>query len=478
MDEVESKPAKFHNLADIPGINEDGVNEDSGFKVGEMNDDETIRKLTHLNGVPIAELEEIMKPDKVRGANPGMYSYNGFIGEEESLINALIRANQIVRESGYTHQQLADWLDLAVAAHRSKDRRFEYNGMQFEVSHVGTVSKGQWSPFKNSEVENDPEKEGWDGEYGIKNLTTGRELGFTPPVPEWIRKYGFYEGFDTPYHVSPQAIIDIFTKKDRVYETREELATRLEKEYRSQGWKSAVIGHPDNIFPDYPVLYSFLVRYSKDLEGEEKIVQVLEDDNFVVATLGYYDHFRRYDFSFVIYDKSGDTKPLVSCRDVARFRIDRFIENGRVVIKTTIGREGGDDRPGEIVVGSDVDKDGWLVKQRGNFMQVGDFDLVKKYEGGYTGTSEDQFGVYRNSRVEFLVQDMEGRGVVWFLYKEDKVSGTAEKITLTKQVLKERFGIEVKDDEYVSEVKRVSVGEDGIVKGVMVIKGEEKPFTL
>ncbi|MBU2592595.1 MAG: hypothetical protein ABII08_05500 [Candidatus Beckwithbacteria bacterium] len=479
MDESAERPKKFQNLGDIPGINPDGVNEDSGFRVGEVNSEEVIRRLTHLNGIPVTELETVMRPDKARGVGVGMYSYNGFLGEEESLIDALVRANQIVKENGHTHQQLAGWLDLARDAYHSKDRHFEHNDMRYEVTYAGTVSKGQWSPFKNSEVENDPEKEDWDGEYVVKNLTTGRTVGFTPPVSRWVRNWGFYEGFETPYHVSPQGLIDVFTRKDRVYETRDELVARLRKEYQGQGWEKVSIGHPDEVLPNYPLLYTVLVRYRDDPVGKEKIVQVLEDGNFTVATLGYYDQFRRYDLSFVVYDKTDEREPLVNCRDVARFNIDRSVEKGSVVIKTTIERDGRDDYPAEIVVGSEIDKDGWLVKQRGSFVQVGGFDLLKKYKGGFTGSSEDQFGVFRNPRVEFLTQDMEGSGAIWFLYKEDKVSETAEKVTLTGQVLKERFGIEVKEDnEYVSEVKKVSVGENGTVKGVMVIKGREEGFSL
>lgn len=471
---------KFHKLSDIPGISEEGVNVDCGFRVGVMNSDEAIVALTHINGISISELEERMRPNQFEGMGFGMYSYDGFLGDNESLIEVLLKANRIVKENGYTHQQLADWMELAINAWQNQEGKFEYYGMKFKVSYMGTVSAGQESPFRNSKVEQDPETQDWDGEYEIRNLTTGRWIKFTPPLPHWVRNWGFYEGFETPYHVSPQGLIDLFTKRNRIYETRKELANRLEREYRSQGWKKVVIDHPDvflDEYFDYAFVVAALTRYNDDLEGAEKITQLLEDEHFIVGTLGYYDYFVRFDKRIVIFSQANRKKPLVLCPDVAKYEITRFAEKGRVIVSVRMIQRGRKDyQRGEIIVNSVPGKNGWLVEESGELQQVVDFEYLFGF-GSVTADSDDLFRLYKNSRIEFLTQK---RGeAVWFLYKKDKKTGIAERIFLNPEALIKRIGVgKVAENDFVSEVKNVSVTEDGVVKGILVIKGREIAFSL
>lgn len=345
---------------------------------------------------------------------------------------------------------------------------------------MGTVSAGQESPFRNSEVEQDPEARGWDGEYEIRNLITGRRIEFSPPIPRWVRNWGFYEGFETPYRVSPQALIDLFTKKDRIYETRKELATRLEKGYRSQGWKKVVIDHPDVFLDehlDYVFVLAALTRYKDDLEGAEKIIQLLEDEHFIVGTFGHYDHFGRFDRRIVIFSQTNRKKPLVFSSDVAEYEITRSTEKERVVVKVKMIHEGRKDYQGaEIIVNSVPNKNGWLVEESGELQQVVDFEYLLEF-GSVTASSDDLFRLYKNSRTEFLTQK---RGeAVWFLYKKDQRTGVAERILLNPEGLKKRIGVGgLAENDFVSDVKDISVTEDGVVKGILVMKGREIVFSL
>lgn len=447
--------------------------EETSFRVGGINTERAIRQLADLNGIPMAELERRMRPNKAEGKSPGMYSYDGFLGKDESLVESLLRANQIVIKNCFTHQQLASWLELAMQVNYSGKKNFEYNGMRYEIFHTGTHSKGQESPFRNPNLRNDPE-EGWDGLYTLRNLTTGRAINFAPPLCRWIRQWGFYEGFGTPYHVNPQEIIDIFTKKDRVYETWEELTARYKREYQKQGWKKIAITSPDMVLSSNPFLYKALVRYEDDPKGKEKVVQVLEDDSFLVATLGFYNPFVRFDFSFVVYDKQA-RRFLAASREVAEFEIKRITGGRGVVIKTAIRRK--DEPEGEIIVSSEIDKEGWLVRKRGSCTQVEEDGLFEGYKGDCPRYSSlDQVEAYRNGRIDFLVQDLEGSGVICLLYKKDRLAKTAERILLTEQVLEKRFGIKARKGEYISGVKNISVDKDGKVTGIMVVGGRRESF--
>ena len=48
-------------------LDEYGVNVDSGFKLGTTNTDESIARLTHINGHSVKTLEERMRPNKNEG---------------------------------------------------------------------------------------------------------------------------------------------------------------------------------------------------------------------------------------------------------------------------------------------------------------------------------------------------------------------------------------------------------------------------
>ncbi len=83
------------------------ITEASGFVIGGSNTNETIYKLTAINGVPITELEAKMRPKQE--------SLAGFLGEDEKLLDVLVMDNTTVKEAGLTHQKVAHPLKLVNA---------------------------------------------------------------------------------------------------------------------------------------------------------------------------------------------------------------------------------------------------------------------------------------------------------------------------------------------------------------------------
>lgn len=176
----------------------------TGFVVGGVNKTDLIRKLTALNGRPIADLEADMRP----GAAGEVGSDKGFLGKEEKLLDVLAADNEtVVTKLGLTHQAIADELN-AVAALASwlptrehKDEvQFVYRGRRFKATPV--FWKGyQYSPFKDGTKTS--------ADLRLENLDTGKTLSYSLLVPLMIERYGFYEGTGTPYRVDPEKVIEV-----------------------------------------------------------------------------------------------------------------------------------------------------------------------------------------------------------------------------------------------------------------------------
>ena len=478
---------RFADFSYSPGISPDGVNRSSGFKVNKVNTQESIKLLTHINGIQISELERRMRPNKYEGTGCGMYSYDGFIGQEESLIDSLARANRVVTENGYTHQELSNWLSQAVATHEDPaiehtpqySKRFTLNGMDFDISYLSTVSRGQESPFQNPEVEGDEEQEGWEGNYILKNITTGRALEFTPQIPRWVQKWGFYEGFETPHHVNPQMIIDIFNKTDRVYENRDEIAARLTKEYLAQGWESAAIDYPLTNILAFPESFKDLRRYSDDLEGDDKISHLLMDKDFVVITNGVYNPFYSHGSQVAIYDRA--TKELlVNHRDIADYIIVRENADGITTVRVEVRQKKGVAKPiytplGKIELRNKEDENGWVTYQKSESFSPDDIRYLMQF-GRMNASSEDGFSLFKSKRGEFMWHK---RGdAVWFFYKTDYDTGEKVRMALNREGLQLLGIANVAEGDYVSDVKNVQKTADGKTSGVLVIKGTEYPFSI
>jgi hypothetical protein len=203
---------------------QDGVADDGSrnqFLVGQVNDTATIRVVKEIAHQPIADLENRMRPGKLRGLPPIDFnrSSEGFLGKDESLLSVLAEDNDLVRNKyKNTHQQMAKPLIDFLAAYRSEENE-KVNGyvfltypknslhpQRYKIRVVGT--KGfQPSPFMDGTSSGSLME--------IENLDNGAKVNTAVLVFELIKRYGFYEGKGTPYRLKPEDLVAAFPFLDR-----------------------------------------------------------------------------------------------------------------------------------------------------------------------------------------------------------------------------------------------------------------------
>lgn len=172
----------------------------TGFIVAGKNTSELIKGLTEISGIPVAELEESMRP--------GGLSLAGFLGKDEGLLEVLAADNAWVLKAGLTHQELARHLNVLVSIAKMVSKRredsevFVYRGVRF------TTSKREWLGYQES-----PFRDGTKTSRDIvlKNVDNGKILKFSPLVPMMVERYGFYEGHGTSYRIDPRDIVKVLT---------------------------------------------------------------------------------------------------------------------------------------------------------------------------------------------------------------------------------------------------------------------------
>jgi hypothetical protein len=180
-------------LADL-GIQlvEPRVDPKTGFVVGGRNVTAAIGKLTELNGQPVEDLQQEMRP--------GINSTKGFLGADEKLLDILAEDNAyVVDQLGLTHQELAKHLHvLGELAFRHQGQEILYHGRRFKLG--GATFRGSIdSPFEDGTRTN--------REASLENLDNGKRLKYSLLVPHMVERYGFYEGHGTPFRVDPRDIL-------------------------------------------------------------------------------------------------------------------------------------------------------------------------------------------------------------------------------------------------------------------------------
>jgi hypothetical protein len=170
--------------------------ESSGFHVGGINSNEVIDRMTSLTGKSIEEIEW--------DGQPGGLSSAGFLSEGENFKDRLKIDNTFVRTHGFTHQQLAAPLFAVMnILDGIADRRFDdftYGDHRYRANYESY--RGFQESLFNDNLQTDRD-------FTVTNLGTGKTLKFSPLVPYYIARYGFYEG-KTDYRVDPEAIIEVF----------------------------------------------------------------------------------------------------------------------------------------------------------------------------------------------------------------------------------------------------------------------------
>lgn len=449
------------------------------FVEGGVNADAAIRNLTQLNGVPIKELERRMRPAGAGGNLPGMRSYDGFLGQNESLLEALVGQNQIVREAGFTHQELASWLKLAMDREEEGSKRFEYNGMTFTVDLLTTLCAGQTSPFANGQ-KSDAEAVGWDGEYVLRNHSTGRKLEFTPQIAEWIRKYGFYEGFETPYHVSPKDIIDIFTRKDRIFNTLGEI-TQLQADKRmNEGWHFAACGTVDEA-KTHSQIGEYVTRALDDIkpyayrQSQNDLVEVISDNSLIVCRFFQQSPFIKSEIGLAVYDTS-NRRLLYRSDDSEVFEMQRVEnEDGSTRLVTTHLDHKGLPSKHKRWISATPDSNGCQIFERGEIFQLVSLESLFQY-GKVTVDSQDSMTRYENQDVVLFFQGFHRIGhAIGCCYVQDKRTGKRSLLRLNHDSMVKLLGNDVQGVSGVSKVTDVHLFKAAVEFTVHV---GNKPFDL
>jgi hypothetical protein len=199
-------PARPQELKDHTGVKPEALelkwvepkkDPKTGFVVGGKNPTALVRKLTHVNGKTIAELERSMRP--------GALSRAGFLGKDEKLLDVLAADNEyVVDKLGLTHQELARHLHVLAALGTVRPKEapppFRYHGRRFRVTVLNW--KGfQESPFADGTSTN--------RDAVVHNLDNGKRLRYSLLVPDMIERYGFYEGKGTSYRVEPKEALEV-----------------------------------------------------------------------------------------------------------------------------------------------------------------------------------------------------------------------------------------------------------------------------
>ena len=205
------------------------------------------------------------------------------------------------------------------------------------------------------------------GIYIVTDIQTGKKIEFTPNIPRWIQKWGFYEGFETKYHVDPLKIIDFFgikadkEKSSISLDPHEELPTYLRDTIQKEQWEYVHVYRKEynfsEILREIPVqLHNKLeaLGYITDHMTEEKLakdnhrVMILYDGTRKVLVLGMHiddntfqteyiikcppkEHFLEHEAEIYTFDKEND-KPQIVRNTMTGFTTINHLHSGTIAL--------------------------------------------------------------------------------------------------------------------------------------------------
>ncbi|MBN2482021.1 MAG: hypothetical protein JXB19_09795 [Bacteroidales bacterium] len=221
-----------------------------------LHNEVALKQTNKITGLPVPEITQTGWPEQ--------YSQAGFMAEDEDIISVLINDNQLVKEIGLKHPDLASPLfhiwNIALAGIQQGIFFFEamqidyiyYNGHKVYIKWQG--SRGWQESIFNDEIMGQFQIEVWrDMETVETNFLQTcypelndeemadmiRKLSYIHTgemVPYYIVRYGFYEGH-TDFRADPIAIASIFRLRDlEAIETclNGNLYLRLKEHYNSK----------------------------------------------------------------------------------------------------------------------------------------------------------------------------------------------------------------------------------------------------
>ena len=186
---------------------------DNGFTIGGVNDEETILGITHINGHDIQSLtKRLHAPSKY----PLLNIPDAMLATGESLISHMLSMNDLAREFGLTHQEIALPLKYIYEHFRQQyipsEGDCSFRGVPLHVKF--RPHRGSWlSPFEKKVATFSDYKEAR-MEIGIVNTRNGKGIRICELTPETIWRYGIYYGVEIhtgkTYAVNLQDIVDTF----------------------------------------------------------------------------------------------------------------------------------------------------------------------------------------------------------------------------------------------------------------------------
>lgn len=136
---------------------------------------------------------------------PGALSQAGFLGENERLKEVLARDGQAIANLGVTYEELAGQLDILIRTAEATPRHAARIGhFKVKVTLYPGFQMCPWSP----DIHHGQCTAGGGVQYGsldwnIRNQRTGQEIRGPGLIVHLIRDHHFFEGFESPYRVSP-----------------------------------------------------------------------------------------------------------------------------------------------------------------------------------------------------------------------------------------------------------------------------------
>lgn len=430
-----------------------GINVGSDFRCGATNSDLSIQKLTHINGVPINILQERMRPNHTQGKGFGMYSYLGFLGSNEDLLREMVNANRLVRELGYTHQDMAKTLQHFINQYNSGKNLIDYGNMQIEVDYVLGVTEGQQSPFKNGSAD-DPESGIWKGTVRLLNYTTGRVMSFPPQLPRWIHNYGFYEGRQSPYYCGPEVIVDFLTNRERIYKTFEEIENSRRKTCKQNGLRLVGISRKSGVS----------TNKLDPLKGDYLVKSVAGD--FLVETQEYLSIFDCHATDCKITLADGRSLKINAIGD---YRIERT-KNGLTLKAKSKNRK---------ISAELYDKPnmyGWDIKCLSDeALNVDNFgDILRQNQFPIYYQTGDSLAFYASPNNSFYVLKRPDVGITCLYHLGEK----KQQILLTTAKSIQLFlGLSEEADAYIEDIVDVRRTRDKIM-GKAIYKGKKYEFSI
>ncbi|MDP2436353.1 MAG: hypothetical protein Q8P67_11455 [archaeon] len=181
-----------------------------------------------FNGLGLKEIQRRARVLKDRTEDPLTWRYrssSGFLGEEELLEDVISKDEQLVRELGSSHLELADMLASVVSSARALDeaeqrmpeRVLSFRGQQLHVTCQPYMSP-QFSLFWNEAAAGSVHNTSWSAEYHISHpglpgyslLVGGDDRRGSI---DFIRHLGFYQGGAplNDYRLDPSLLLAILT---------------------------------------------------------------------------------------------------------------------------------------------------------------------------------------------------------------------------------------------------------------------------